>query len=136
MKKLIGIMALMAALFIMTSCGGGGNTPKAVAEKAVKCLQDKDYDKFADLVYMKVKEGEDPEAGKKMLSGMMQGKADKMYEKKGGIKSYEALSEQIDESGESAVVKMKIMHGDGSDKEDDIKLKKDEQGNWKIDMGK
>lgn len=34
------------------------------------------------------------------------------------------------------VVKMKIMYGDGSDKEDDIKLKKDEQGNWKIDMGK
>lgn len=31
---------------------------------------------------MKVKEGEDPESGKKMLSGMMQGKADKMYEKK------------------------------------------------------
>lgn len=31
---------------------------------------------------------------------------------------------------------MKIMYGDGSDKEDDIKLKKDEQGNWKIDMGK
>ena len=56
--------------------------------------------------------------------------------KNGGIKSYEALSEQIDESGESAVVKMKIMYGDGSDKEDDIKLKKDEQGNWKIDMGK
>ena len=36
----------MAALFIMTSCGGGGNTPKAVAEKAVKCLQDKDYPKI------------------------------------------------------------------------------------------
>lgn len=74
-------MALMAALFIMTSCGGG-NSPKSVTEKAMKALLDKDYDKFVEYVYLTPKEGEDIEGSKKMLSGMLQGKAEQMYAKK------------------------------------------------------
>lgn len=135
MKKLIGIMALMAALFIMTSCGGG-NSPKSVTEKAMKAILDKDYDTFVEYVYLTPKEGEDIEGSKKMLSGMLQGKAEKTYAKKGGFKSYEILGEQVDEKGENAVVKVKMVYGDGSEKEDDVKLKKDEKGEWKLDMGK
>lgn len=135
MKKLFGFFALMTALFIMTSCGGG-NSPKAVADKALKAMQNKNYDEFVEYIYIAPKEGEDPEGAKKMLSGMMQSKADKAYEKKGGFKSYEVLSEEIDEKGEKAVVKVKMEFGDGDVKEDDMKLRKDDKGNWKIDMGK
>ncbi len=135
MKKLIGIMALMAALFIMTSCGGG-NSPKSVTDKALKAMLDKDYDTFVEYVYLTPKEGEDIEGSKKMLSGMLQGKAEKTYAKKGGFKSYEILGEQVDEKGENAVVRVKMVYGDGSEKEDDVKLKKDEKGDWKLDMGK
>ncbi|WP_298454669.1 DUF4878 domain-containing protein [uncultured Prevotella sp.] len=135
MKKLIGIMALMAALFIMTSCGGG-NSPKSVTDKALKAMLDKDYDTFVEYVYLTPKEGEDIEGSRKMLSGMLQGKAEKTYAKKGGFKSYEILGEQVDEKGENAVVKVKMVYGDGSEKEDDVKLKKDEKGDWKLDMGK
>lgn len=125
----------MAALFIMTSCGGG-NSPKSVTDKALKAMLDKDYDTFVEYVYLTPKEGEDIEGSRKMLSGMLQGKAEKTYAKKGGFKSYEILGEQVDEKGENAVVKVKMVYGDGSEKEDDVKLKKDEKGDWKLDMGK
>lgn len=125
----------MAALFIMTSCGGG-NSPKSVTDKALKAMLDKDYDTFVEYVYLTPKEGEDIEGSKKMLSGMLQGKAEKTYAKKGGFKSYEILGEQVDEKGENAVVRVKMVYGDGSEKEDDVKLKKDEKGDWKLDMGK
>lgn len=135
MKKLFGFLALMTALFIMTSCGGG-NSPKAVTEKAMNALLDKNYDEFVEYIYITPKEGEDIEGSKKMLSGMMQSKADKTYEKKGGLKSYEVLSEEIDESGEKGAVKVKIEFGNGNTEEDDMKLRKDDKGDWKIDMGK
>ena len=99
-------------------------------------MLDKDYDTFVEYVYLTPKEGEDIEGSRKMLSGMLQGKAEKTYAKKGGFKSYEILGEQVDEKGENAVVKVKMVYGDGSEKEDDVKLKKDEKGDWKLDMGK
>lgn len=76
------------------------------------------------------------EASKKMLSGMLQNKAEQTYAKKGGFKSYEVLDEKIDPSGDVAAVRVKTVYGDGSEKEEDVKLKKDEKGDWKLDMGK
>ena len=128
-------MAVIAAMFAITSCGGG-NSPKSVADKAMAALQEKNYDEFVEYVYIKTKEGEDPEAAKKTLSGMLQGKADKAYEKKGGFKSYEVLSETIDPSGDKALVKVKMVFGNGETEEDDYPMVKDEQGNWKLDIGK
>lgn len=135
MKKLLGIIAFVATALLTVSCGGG-NTPKGVTEKAMEAMQAKDYDKFVEYVYISPKEGEDIEGEKKMLAGMLQSKGDKLYEKKGGIKSYEVISEEIDEKGETAVVKLKIEYGNGDVKEDDTKLKKDDKGNWKLEMGK
>ncbi len=135
MKKLLGLVAVIAAMFAITSCGGG-NSPKSVADKAMAALQEKNYDEFVEYVYIKTKEGEDPEAAKKTLSGMLQGKADKAYEKKGGFKSYEVLSETIDPSGDKALVKVKMVFGNGETEEDDYPMVKDEQGNWKLDIGK
>lgn len=74
----------MAALFIMTSCGGG-NSPKAVTEKAMKALHDKNYDSFVEYIYITPKEGKDMEASKKMLSGMLQNKAEQTYAKKADL---------------------------------------------------
>ena len=91
---------------------------------ASKCLEEEGKDK---------KEIEDE---KQMLVAMMKDKATKKFEKQDGIKSYEALSEEISEDGKTAIVKMKIVMGDGSETTDDIKLRKDEDGNWKLDIGK
>ena len=131
---ILGVLILTLA---MTSCNS--NTPIKVAEKSIACIQKGDYEGYVDLIYQKKEEGKDKkeiEDEKQMLVAMMKDKATKKFEKQDGIKSYEALSEEISEDGKTAIVKMKIVMGDGSETTDDIKLRKDEDGNWKLDIGK
>ena len=137
MKKLITILGVLILTLVMTSCNS--NTPTKVAEKSSACIQKGDYEGYVDLIYQKKEEGKDKkeiEDEKQMLVAMMKDKATKKFEKQDGIKSYEALSEEISEDGKTAIVKMKIVMGDGSETTDDIKLRKDEDGNWKLDIGK
>lgn len=139
MKKILSVTVLVMALAMLVACGGG-NTPSSVVEKSMKCLQDKDYEGYVDLLYIDVKEGEDPEVQRNAVSSMIASKADQTLAKKQGIKSYEILSEEVtpaeENKPETAVVKVKIEYGDASTKEETVKLKKDDAGDWKIDMGK
>ena len=106
MKKLFSFVAFVAAMLVFTACGGG-NTPKAVAEEATQAMKDRDAKKLVELIYND-KEGEASQNEKDMLVAMFQEKMDKQYEKDGGIKSYEAVSEEIAEDGKTATVTMKI----------------------------
>ena len=131
------ILGVLILTLVMTSCNS--NIPTKVAEKSIACIQKGDYEGYVDLIYQKKEEGKDKkeiEDEKQMLVAMMKDKATKKFEKQDGIKSYEALSEEISEDGKTAIVKMKIVMGDGSETTDDIKLRKDEDGNWKLDIGK
>ena len=123
------------AMLAMASCGGGGNSPKGVAEQFIKAVQQQDGKKMAELVYYE--EGKEPktDAEKDQLAAMMQSKASTTYANNGELKSYEILSEEISEDGTEAVVKAK-MEFEKKTSDDDIKLKKDAEGNWKIDMSK
>ena len=49
---------------------------------------------------------------------------------------YLVLSEEVADDGETATVVLKVTYGDGSEEENTLKLRKDEEGNWKLDMGK
>ena len=139
MKKILSVTVLVMALAMLVACGGG-NTPSSVVEKSMKCLQDKDYEGYVDLLYIDVKEGEDPEVQRNAVASMIASKADQTLAKKQGIKSYEILSEEVtpaeENKPETAVVTVKIEYGDASTKEETVKLKKDDAGDWKIDMGK
>lgn len=139
MKKILSVTVLVMALAMLVACGGG-NTPSSVVEKSMKCLQDKDYEGYVDLLYIDVKEGEDPEVQRNVVASMIASKADQTLAKKQGIKGYEILSEEVtpaeENKPETAVVKVKIEYGDASTKEETVKLKKDDAGDWKIDMGK
>lgn len=139
MKKILSVTVLVMALAMLVACGGG-NTPSSVVEKSMKCLQEKDYEGYVDLLYIDVKEGEDPEVQRNAVASMIASKADQTLAKKQGIKSYEILSEEVtpaeENKPETAVVKVKIEYGDASTKEETVKLKKDDAGDWKIDMGK
>lgn len=135
MKRLLGLAAIFAALFMFASCGNS-NTPKAVAEQAEKALQNEDYEKLADLMYIKESKDASMEDQKQMMTLLMKEKGGKMLKDRDGIKSFEILSEEIDESGEKAVVKMKVVYGNGKEESDEMKLVKDKDGNWKLDMGK
>lgn len=123
------------AMLAMASCGGGGNSPKGVAEQFIKAVQQQDGKKMAELVYYE--EGKEPktDAEKDQLAAMMQSKASTTYANNGELKSYEILSEEISEDGNEAVVNAKIEF-EKKTSEDKIKLKKDADGDWKIDMSK
>ena len=74
-------------------------------------------------------------AGRVMqMAVLLESKISSEVDKKGGIDSYEIGEETIDE--DEAKVKATIKYGDGSEKESTIKLKKNEDGDWKIDAGK
>ena len=134
-QKLLGTVLLLAAMFVVCSCTD--NSPKGVATKSVKCLQNKDFKGYADLVYLKAKEGEDVNKQKEMVAGLLEGKYDKKIGKKDGIKSFEVLSEEVAEDGKTAVVKMKVVYGNGEEDNDEaVKLIKDDKGDWKLDAGK
>ena len=61
---------------------------------------------------------------------MLKEKAAPQFEKKGGIKNVEALSETIAGDGQSAVVELKITYGDGSEETEKAEMKLD-GGEWK-----
>lgn len=135
MKKVLGLLSLIAVMFVMMSCGGS-NTPSGVTEKAFKCLKDKDYKGYADLINIK-NTGERTEAEvRQELTGLLTEKVSKGIEKDGEIESYKVLSEEIAEDGNTAMVKMQVAYSKGKTEETDVKLVKTENGDWMLDMGK
>lgn len=137
MKRLSFILGVMALVFIMTSCSS--NTPKGVAEKSMKCLIEKDYNGYVDLIYTKDDPKESPDEikqQKETLASLLKDKAEKEYKKNKGITSFEIVNEETSEDGEKAKVKMKVTYGNGDVKDEEIELRKDKDGNWKLDMGK
>ena len=133
MKKLFFSMFVAVVALTLWSCGPA-NTPSAVAEEACKCVQNADYDGYVEL--MDLKETKNQESEKQQFVAMLREKGTKTMEKKQGIKSYEVLSEEISEDGKSATVKMKMVYGDGSEDTQDLKLVKNDDGDWRLTMGK
>ena len=133
MKKLFFSMFVAVVALTLWSCGSA-NTPSAVAEKAVKCMQKADYEGYVDLMDLKKSDGKDVE--KEQLAALLREKGTKTMEKKQGIKSYKVESEEISEDGKSATVKMKVVYGDGSEDTNKIKLVKNDKGEWKVSLGK
>ena len=136
MKKIL-FVAVMCLFAVMFSGCGGAKTPKDVAEKSIKCLKNKDYKGYVELVSLKDEakmSSEELKKSREQMAVFLESKISSEVDKKGGIDSYEIGEETIDE--DEAKVKATIKYGDGSEKESTIKLKKNEDGDWKIDAGK
>ena len=75
MKKLFGFMVAVVAMLAMASCGGGGNSPKGVAEQFIKAVQQQDGKKMAELEYSE--EGKEPKTddNKDQITTLMKNKA-------------------------------------------------------------
>lgn len=116
MKKRISLF-FAAAVFALCSCGGGNDSPSGVV------LQMFDAAKECDAY--KVMELQDLSAYKEMMKST----AEEMKSAK-----FEVLSEEIDESGEKAEVKIKVTKESGSSDEETIKLNKVD-GKWKVSSG-
>ena len=124
------ILGVLILTLVMTSCNS--NTPTKVAEKSIACIQKGDYEGYVDLIYQKKEEGKDKkeiEDEKQKLLYVFDYMTERCF--------FIELSEIITcKDGKNAIVKMKMVMGDGSETTDDIKLRKDEDGNWKLDIGK
>lgn len=135
MRKIIRTVFLLVAATVMFACSGG-NTPTTVAEKAVKCLQNEDYEGYVDLMHIDKKEVQDIENTKQMYTSLLKEKAGSDKSGIKGIKSFETVSEEISEDGNKAKVTMKLIMDGDKEKTETIKLIKEENGDWKLDSGK
>ena len=128
MKKVLVILTMVImTMAVLTSCGSNDNTPRGVAEAAVKCMANKDYKGYMNLT----------DASDKQKEAMVQmlEKVGKEGESKGGMKSYEILDEQVDEENGKATVSVKILYDNGEEKTESMKMvKKDDK--WLLSADK
>lgn len=132
MKKLFSVVAsVVAALFVLTSCG---DKPSAVAEQSMKCLQEKDYKGYVDLIYFSEEDQKaaDFEEKKAQYASLVEKTLKEQAEK--GIKEYEVVSEEANDS--TAVVRMAVTSTAGEVDTTDVKLRKDHTGAWKLENNK
>ena len=131
MKKVLSLAAVCLFVLALCSCGSTSNTPEGVTTKAIKCIVDKDYDGYVDLMYFnKEKSNEDM----KQIVALVKDKMDKEMDQKKGVKDYKVGKPSIEDN--KAVVPYTLTYGNGETKEDNMKLIKTEDGKWMIDSGK
>ena len=84
MKKVLTLATVCLFVLALCSCGST-DTPEGVTTKAIKCLIDKDYDGYVDMMYFKKeKSNEDM----KQIVALVKDKMDKELEQKQGIKDF------------------------------------------------
>lgn len=137
MKKFMTFVCAAFAVILMAACSG--DSPKSVVEKSIKCLADKDYKGYVDLIYIDEDKNtpEEVEESKKQIAELLEAKLPMAISKTGEIKSYKAVSEEVSEDGKTATVKVSITYekdGKETEKTEDFKVEKDKSGNWKIKM--
>ena len=133
MKKL-SYLLMLAIVFILSACSS--NTPSAVAEKFTQLINDNEFEDAVEMLYVKPgldadQVAKDKENIVKMLTELSKKKTDKDI-----ATSIEATNETLNEAGDEATVTVKMTMKDGKTDENDVRLKKDENGDWKVMLGK
>ena len=136
MKKItyniLAICTVILCLTSLVSCAGSAtNTASGKALEMTGFIQDEDYKSYAADVYSKNKITDDEIDQLALMLKMVGAGA---LEKRQGIKSYELISEEISDDGNSAIVMVKIEYGNGSVEEDKMRMIKDDSGAWKHKM--
>ena len=136
MKKLMSFVIAVFAILAITACSS--NSPKDVAEKAMKCIVNQDYKGYVDLIYLQDenKSKEDVDKAKAQLVELLQNKGEKSIKENEGVESFEVTKEEISEDGNSATVDLNITYKNGKTDDTTVKLCKDKNGKWWIDLGK
>ena len=127
MKKLLMMFAVAAMMVLTTSCGGHDNSPKGVAEAAVKCMANKDYKGYMNLTNA-------TDQQKEAMAAMLE-KVGQEGEQKGGMKKFEIVDENIDEENGKATVSVKIVYENGEEETKDMKMVK-KDGDWLLSADK
>lgn len=130
MKRVLTLLAL-AAVVLVSSCKGGGNStklsgPEAAAKAALEAVKKGDMKAFVNTFNLS-------DDDKVTLSALMEDKLTKELDKKGGIKSYEFVDTNID--GDKAAVKVKIYYNNDTEEESTFKFT-NVDGKWMQEMDK
>lgn len=130
MKNLFSTLAVaLVALIAFTACGGHENSPQGVAKAAMEALQSGDAEAYFDLM-----EGAEESKNREQSVALIKEKAFKSIEAKDGIKSYEIIEpeEPIAADADKATIKVNVFYGNGQEEGKTLRLKKDDNGNWKL----
>lgn len=126
MKKILVTFMIGCMTMFMASCSD--NTPRGVAQQAIKCLMEEDYKGYIDLIDI-------PEDKKEGYALLYEEKIAK-HSQTVKIKSFEIVDEQVDEKAGTAQITVEFINGDGKEQKDRIDLVKNDEGKWKIKAGK
>lgn len=134
MKKIIYLSLMVAVSFLMISCSA--ETPQKAAVKYSEYLKNGQFDKFVDgIAFDEKMTPEQVKEQKEQLTALLKEKGTKEFDKKGGLKDVEFVSEEITEDGNRAKVVLKHIYGNGETDEDKMDLVK-KDGKWMISMNK
>lgn len=138
MRKFLGFFAAIAAVAFMSCSGGakGAATPTELAEQSMKCIQNKDYKGYVDLMnFPETMKEEEVKTQKEMYVNMMENKMQESVEKAGGIKEFKAASEE-NVTDTTATVKVNVTYGNDSTAVQDVQCVKAKDGSWKLKNNK
>ena len=129
MKKILVMFTMcLMMMAVMTSCGSSHeNTPRGVAEAAVKCLANKDYKGYMNLTNA-------TDQQKQAMAQMLE-KVGQQVDEKGGMKSYEIVDEQVDEEKGTATVTVKVVYENETSEDNKMKMVK-KDGDWLLTTDK
>ena len=117
MKKVFYFSLMVMAMFMMAACSSS-SSPGDAMKKYSNYLIKGDYEKFVDGIALDDSETADKLKEQKAgFVALLRDKVGKEYEKMGGLKSIEILSEEISEDGNTATVKIKQTYGNGETQE-------------------
>ena len=137
MKKLMTFVCAAFAVIIMAACSS--NSPKGVTEKALKCITDKDYKGYAELVYFdeeKVAPEEQAEKRKQLVE-LLETKMPMVTKQQGELKSFKVTSEEVSDDGTTATVEYASTYekeGEKKEMTEKVNLKKNKDGKWMLSM--
>lgn len=137
MKKLCVFFAACVCMMMLFACSSATSTPEGTVKKAIKCLEEKDYEGYVDLMQFKNADEltkEQLSAKKTQIIAILQEKGSKEIDAKGGIKEYTLEEPRIEE--DKAEIKALITYGNGDTKKQKFNLVKNDKGEWKLDAGK
>ncbi len=136
MKKLVLFAVVAVFGMALVSCSKS-KAPSETCAKALKCIQEKDWQGYVDLIHFSAEDSGDTAKLSKdraMVLSTLKDKKSKEIEQKEGIKSFEITDEKIEDK--KAVIKYKWHFNNGEEKDDEMKLCLDKNDDWRIDVGK
>jgi len=129
MKRFSAWTIIAFVALILSACSG--STPSSAAQELVGDLQSKNYQKLVNSLATDPKATpEETTKNKEMLVALLKEKGEKTIAEKGGLKSYEVISENVTPDESKATVKMKYTYGNGTTEEGVVNLVKAD-GKWK-----